>query len=1112
MTILRDRQSGRCAESAMQLGVPGGSPSGWTGVARITEARQLRDRFRQSLRGGDITAALEALRRRRELSPWDTRLAWRIVALEQLAQRYGHRLQRGRPISFPATLLDILFAEVADHPRRTNAANRAIAFLAKFPRAATEQDRLVTGLEHVARGTPAESDRYLILWEPAGADRLNPRLDHLGFTLIVVETEVSPLAVNSLLDEFGFLIELLPNSLAAQLLAIYAQFLRLRPSGVHICGKDIAVVGSLAAALAGVAHTHLLGPKQRLRGGTICRPLDKLAGAKRGGGADGSAVREPLDAIRARAREQSVLGLTESAAAHWREVLALAPADVEALVGCATCVAKLGRPGHAEQLFARAVDLDPLDAMAWRGLANAAADGGKPWEALAAWRRLALLMPKDRTAPFGCAEVLQTLGQTADAVAAICHALELQPGDIRAIRTRARMFERAGDLAAALACFEAILVRSPDDREALVRAGDIAFRLGRFEQGERLLRRALAVPDAAAKALRTMVRHLLWLGRAREAKHAIRESLLRNPRNPRVWGEVCELLRASGNERSIDRVLRRIRVSLAGSKPDRLLLADILIAAEYPERARRELGELLAEFPDDPSVCARLARLALAKGALCEAQAFEPRCFAAAATDPEERTRLAESFAAARALVQRSGRSGECLREAFLAEIERDIRGGSAHFRPRPGVVLHVAGSLALGGTERQLAATATVQQRRFGPAGEVWVLRTETAGSRRADFFLPELRANGVRLASLSRFGREIARAIREFPALADCGGAAIGLLGGYEISAFVAAFRALRPRIVHAWTPHGGAHAAIAALLLGVPRIVLRSGSVAPGSRVFKTESEAELFTWVRLLTRFALRSPRVALVNNCRSNLQDWLDWLELSPNQLRGRVGLVPNLLDRSVMRQARPAATAELLARLGVAAGCPVVGGVMRLEREKGLELWLETAQLLHRRRPDVHFILAGEGRLQDLVERLIERQGLADCVHLAGAAAQQLPELYASFAALLHTSHFEGVPNSVIEAQHYGVPVVASAVGGLPEALRPGKTGHLVPGRVAEDYARALESLIDDHQERQRMSDAARRFAARRFSEHTVLRSLDRWYGLRPSPGPFPPSIPASPL
>jgi glycosyltransferase involved in cell wall biosynthesis len=122
--------------------------------------------------------------------------------------------------------------------------------------------------------------------------------------------------------------------------------------------------------------------------------------------------------------------------------------------------------------------------------------------------------------------------------------------------------------------------------------------------------------------------------------------------------------------------------------------------------------------------------------------------------------------------------------------------------------------------------------------------------------------------------------------------------------------------------------------------------------------------------------------------------------------------------------------------------------------------------------------LVGEGPERGRLTELIRARGLEHVVTLAGAVpdARGLFEHY-EFAVL--PSHGEGLPNAILEAMAAGLPVIATAVGGVPEIVSDGITGILVPARAPAELAAAIETVAGDPLLRSRMGTAGREHAAR---------------------------------
>jgi glycosyltransferase involved in cell wall biosynthesis len=163
-----------------------------------------------------------------------------------------------------------------------------------------------------------------------------------------------------------------------------------------------------------------------------------------------------------------------------------------------------------------------------------------------------------------------------------------------------------------------------------------------------------------------------------------------------------------------------------------------------------------------------------------------------------------------------------------------------------------------------------------------------------------------------------------------------------------------------------------------------------------------------------------------------------------------------------------------------------VGTVARLVAVKDLGLLLDAVALLRKEAPDLHAVIVGDGPERRRLEYRAMDQGLSERVSFLG----QIPGVWSVLPRLdvfVLTSEYEGIPISVLEAMATGVPVVATAVGGLPEAVEDGVTGFLVKrqddrARTASALAARMAELLHDDELRRRMGEAGKIRVAERFS------------------------------
>jgi glycosyltransferase involved in cell wall biosynthesis len=197
----------------------------------------------------------------------------------------------------------------------------------------------------------------------------------------------------------------------------------------------------------------------------------------------------------------------------------------------------------------------------------------------------------------------------------------------------------------------------------------------------------------------------------------------------------------------------------------------------------------------------------------------------------------------------------------------------------------------------------------------------------------------------------------------------------------------------------------------------------------------------------------------------------------------RLRVVPSGIDLGRWRTLPD--PAPLRARLGLASGTPVVGNIAALAPHKDQHNLLGAAAALARRRPDARWVVFGEGELRSALEAERRRLGLEQVVLLPGFV-ERVEEAMALLAVFVLSSYLEGLGTSVLDAQAAGVPVVATAVGGVPEMVEDGATGWLVPARDPAALAAAVEDALAHPREAARRAAAGRVAVARFAIERTV--------------------------
>jgi glycosyltransferase involved in cell wall biosynthesis len=185
------------------------------------------------------------------------------------------------------------------------------------------------------------------------------------------------------------------------------------------------------------------------------------------------------------------------------------------------------------------------------------------------------------------------------------------------------------------------------------------------------------------------------------------------------------------------------------------------------------------------------------------------------------------------------------------------------------------------------------------------------------------------------------------------------------------------------------------------------------------------------------------------------------------------------------RPALPGGERALL-ELGFAPGVPVVGNVAALTEDKDHATMLEAAARVVRERPEVRFVVAGEGELRSHLEAHARRLGLGERLVFAGFRSD-LDRLLPAFTVFCLSSHREGLGTSLLDAMCFARPIVATAAGGIPEAVEDGVTGRLVAVRDPAALATALLDLLNDPARAEALGRAGRRRFEERFTAERMV-------------------------
>lgn len=206
---------------------------------------------------------------------------------------------------------------------------------------------------------------------------------------------------------------------------------------------------------------------------------------------------------------------------------------------------------------------------------------------------------------------------------------------------------------------------------------------------------------------------------------------------------------------------------------------------------------------------------------------------------------------------------------------------------------------------------------------------------------------------------------------------------------------------------------------------------------------------------------------------------------------GRIEVVPiGLPHRDIPREQRDSIRREL----GIdAEAVPVVGILANLRSMKGHRDVIAALPAILRELPAAVFLFAGRDDSNGEIEQLAREQGVADAIRFLGYY-RDTARLLAAMDIFLLPSTWEGLPVSILEALHAGVPVIATRVGGIPEIIRDGREGILIEPRRPDQIAEAVIRMTRNWALRAEFSRAADVRAQTIFSISTMTTRMEAIY------------------
>lgn len=184
-------------------------------------------------------------------------------------------------------------------------------------------------------------------------------------------------------------------------------------------------------------------------------------------------------------------------------------------------------------------------------------------------------------------------------------------------------------------------------------------------------------------------------------------------------------------------------------------------------------------------------------------------------------------------------------------------------------------------------------------------------------------------------------------------------------------------------------------------------------------------------------------------------------------------------------------TRDLRMEFGLSPQDLIIGFVGRLSIQKGINYMLDAFRLVTEKFKDVHLVIAGTGELENMIKEFTRKFNLENKIHLLGFR-KDIPDLMKSFDIFILPSIWEGFGLVLIEAMAAGKSVVATNTSSIPEIVKDGRNGILVPPENAIAISDALIKLISDRELRLKFGKAGQEIVKQKFTTERMINDYEK--------------------
>ena len=403
--------------------------------------------------------------------------------------------------------------------------------------------------------------------------------------------------------------------------------------------------------------------------------------------------------------------------------------------------------------------------------------------------------------------------------------------------------------------------------------------------------------------------------------------------------------------------------------------------------------------------------------------------------------------------------------------------------RKKP-IILLISSSLNRGGAEKQVMLSMTKLNE--GAKFESYLIVDKLDNKNNGKTYIDDL---GKLINKTSEFGALEERKEEFERTISKEKGDMLNLLPKItkrRVLYIIAAIEKYNPDIIHAWQDEIIFSSSLATAIANGGPVLGSARSLSPEE---KTNLHYMKRPYLKNCFKNIFKENNFHLSTNSIAGKKSYAKWLNMDPREIK----VIYNGIDfKKMKKRMRVEIVNKKKNELGIRKNNKIIGGIFRLEQVKRPILWIECMEKCIEKDDNIRGLIVGDGKMMREVKKVILKKKLSDKIFTIGAV-EDVAAWLKNIDIFLFTSSSEGLPNSIIEAQAFGVPVVSSNVGGVSEIIINGKTGWLIDSEKPLAYVSKIMQTIKNS-ENIFFKENAIKYSHRKFSSKQMKKDTERIY------------------